>query len=114
MAHDLHKIGPMIEHHPLFPDRANISLAQVRSKSDIRLRVWERGAGLTQACGSAACASVVAAARKRLTDRQVRVELDGGPLDIQWRDDNHVLMTGATELNFKGELDDRFFAQGAS
>lgn len=113
-AHDLRKIGPMIEHHPLFPDRANISLAQVRSKSEIRLRVWERGAGLTQACGSAACASVVAAARKRLTERQVRVELDGGPLDIHWRDDNRVLMTGATELNFMGELDERFFAQEAS
>lgn len=113
-THELHKIGPMIEHHPLFPDRANISLAQVRSKSDIRLRVWERGAGLTQACGSAACASVVAAARKRLTERQVRVELDGGVLDILWRDDNHVLMTGATELNFTGELDERFFAREGS
>jgi diaminopimelate epimerase len=113
-AHDLRKIGPMIEHHPLFPDRANISLAQVRSKSEIRLRVWERGAGLTQACGSAACASVVAAVRKRLTDRQVRVELDGGPLDIHWRDDNRVLMTGATELNFMGELDERFFAREGS
>ena len=113
-AHDLRKIGPMIEHHPLFPDHANISLAQVRSKSEIRLRVWERGAGLTQACGSAACASVVAAVRKRLTDRQVRVELDGGPLDIHWRDDNRVLMTGATELNFMGELDERFFAREGS
>jgi diaminopimelate epimerase len=113
-THELQKIGPMIEHHPLFPDRANISLAQVRSKSDIRLRVWERGAGLTQACGSAACASVVAAARKRLTERQVRVELDGGVLDILWRDDNHVLMTGATELNFTGELDERFFAREGS
>jgi diaminopimelate epimerase len=113
-AHDLRKVGPMIEHHPLFPDRANISLAEVRSKSDIRLRVWERGAGLTQACGSAACASVVAAARKRLTERQVRVELDGGLLDILWRDDNHVLMTGATELNFTGELDERFFAREGS
>lgn len=113
-AHDLRKIGPMLEHHPLFPDRANISLAQVRSKGEIRLRVWERGAGLTQACGSAACASVVAAARKRLTDRQVRVELDGGPLDIHWREDNHVLMTGATELNFTGVLDVRYFAKGAA
>jgi diaminopimelate epimerase len=113
-AHDLRKIGPMLEHHPLFPDRANISLAQVRSKGEIRLRVWERGAGLTQACGSAACASVVAAARKRLTDRQVRVELDGGPLDIHWREDNHVLMTGATELNFTGVLDERYFAKGAA
>ena len=111
-AHDLRKFGPMIEHHPLFPDRANISVAQVRSKGEIRLRVWERGAGLTQACGSAACASVVAAARRRLTDRTVRVELDGGPLDISWREDNHVLMTGATELNFTGVLDERYFPRG--
>lgn len=111
-AHDLGKIGPMIEHHPLFPDRANISLAQVKSKSEIRLRVWERSAGLTQACGSAACATAVAAARKRLTDRKVRIDLDGGSLDIFWREDNHVLMTGPTELNFTGELSDRYFEGG--
>ena len=109
-AHDLKKIGPMIEHHPLFPERANISLAQVKNKGEVRLRVWERGVGITQACGSAACATVVAAARKRLTDRQVRVGLDGGTLDILWRDDNHVLMTGPTELNYTGELSDRYFA----
>lgn len=109
-AHDLKKIGPMIEHHPLFPERANISLAQVKSKSEVRLRVWERGAGLTQACGSAACATAVAGARKRLTDRTVRVVLDGGALDIEWRADNHVLMTGPSELNFTGELSDRYFA----
>ena len=109
-AHDLKKIGPMIEHHPLFPERANISLAQIKSKNEVRLRVWERGVGMTQACGSAACATVVAAARKRLTDRKVRIVLDGGALDIEWRDDNHVLMTGPTELNFTGELSDRYFA----
>lgn len=111
-AHDLIKLGPMLEHHPLFPDRANISMAKVNSKNEVRLRVWERGAGLTRACGSAACATVVAGARKRLTDRRVRVVLDGGPLDIFWREDNHVLMTGPTELNFKGELDERYFRSG--
>lgn len=111
-AHDLKKIGPMLEHHPLFPERANISLAQIKSKGEIRLRVWERGAGMTLACGSAACATAVAAARRRLADRKVRIVLDGGPLDIEWRDDNHVLMTGPTELNFTGELDERYFADG--
>lgn len=109
-AHDLKKIGPMLEHHPLFPERANISLAQVKGKGEVRLRVWERGAGLTLACGSAACAAAVAGARKKLTDRKVRVVLDGGALDIEWRADNHVLMTGPTELNFTGELSDRYFA----
>lgn len=109
-GHDLKKIGPMIEHHPLFPERANISLAQIKSKGEIRLRVWERGAGLTLACGSAACATAVAAARRKLANRQVRIVLDGGPLDIAWREDNHVLMTGPTELNFTGELPERYFA----
>ena len=112
-AHDLAKIGPMLEHHPLFPERANISLAQVKSKGEIRLRVWERGAGQTLACGTAACAATVAAARRRLTDRRVRVELDGGPLDIEWREDNHVLMTGPTALNFTGELAADYFTDGA-
>ncbi|MDZ4870578.1 MAG: diaminopimelate epimerase [Alphaproteobacteria bacterium] len=113
-AHDLSKIGPMLEYHPMFPERANISLAQVMSKNEIRLRVWERGAGQTQACGSAACAATVAAARRKLTDRKVRIVLDGGPLDIEWREDNHVLMTGPTELNFTGELDERYFLDDAS
>ena len=74
------------------------------------MRVWERGVGMTLACGSAACATAVAGARKKLTDRKVRVVLDGGALDIEWRADNHVLMTGPTELNFTGELGDRYFA----
>jgi diaminopimelate epimerase len=113
-AHDLQKLGPMLEYHPLFPERANISFAQVKSKSEVRLRVWERGVGVTQACGSAACATAVAAARKRLTDRKVRVVLDGGPLDIEWREDNHVLMTGPTELNYAGELPERYFADGTA
>lgn len=109
-AHDLKKIGPMIEHHPLFPERANISLAQVKGRGHIRLRVWERGVGMTQACGTAACAAVVAASRKRLTERNARVELDGGSLDISWRaGDGHVLMTGPVELNYEGELPDHYF-----
>lgn len=109
-AHDLSKIGPMLEFHPLFPERANISLAQVVSKSEVKLRVWERGVGITLACGSAACATAVAAARRKLTDRTVRVQLDGGALDIEWRADNHVIMTGPTELNYSGTLDERYFA----
>src|SRR5262249_42960120 len=112
-AHDLAKIGPMLEYHPLFPERANISLAQIKSKGEMRLRVWERGTGLTLACGSAACAATVAAARRRLTDRNVRVHLNGGALDIVWREDNHVLMTGPTELNFTGELADSYFGSAA-
>jgi diaminopimelate epimerase len=104
-AHDLAKIGPMLEYHPMFPERANISLAEVCDKGHIRLRVWERGAGLTRACGTAACASVAAAARKKLTDRKVDVELDGGTLSIEWREsDGHLLMTGPAALNFRGEL----------
>ena len=75
-----------------------------------RLRVWERSAGQTQACGSAACAATVAARPAELTDRKVRIVLDGGPLDIEWREDNHVLMTGPTELSFTGELDERYFS----
>ncbi len=109
-AHDLKKIGPMLEYHPLFPERANITIAQVKSKSEIRAHVWERGVGQTLACGTAACATAVAAARKRLTGRQVRVVLDGGPLDIEWREsDGHVLMTGPTELSFTGTLPAHYF-----
>jgi len=109
-AHDLRKIGPMLEYHPLFPERANITIAQVMSKAEIRAHVWERGVGQTLACGTAACATAVAAARKRLTGRQVRVVLDGGPLDIEWREsDGHVLMTGPTELSFTGTLPAHYF-----
>ena len=78
-------IGPMLENHPIFPERANISLAHVTSRAAITLRTWERGAGLTKACGSAACAAAVCAARKGLTERHVTVTLPGGPLDIEWR-----------------------------
>lgn len=103
-AHDLARHGSLLEHHPLFPERANISLAQVTSRTTILLRTWERGAGLTRACGSAACAAAVAAARKGLTERTVTVTLPGGPLNIEWREDDHILMTGPAELEYEDEL----------
>jgi diaminopimelate epimerase len=102
---DLGRIGPMLEHHRLFPERANISIAQVLAPDALRLKVWERGAGLTKACGSAACAAAVAAARKRLTGRRVTVGLPGGDLFIEWRNDDHILMTGPVELEFEGHID---------
>lgn len=110
-AHDLGAIGPVLEHHPLFPQRANISLAQLTAPDAIKVRVWERGVGLTRACGTAACAIGVAAARKRLTGRQTTVTLPGGPLLIHWREsDDHVLMTGPTEFEYQGTLDPETFA----
>ena len=102
-GHALEKFGPMIEYHPLFPEQANVSLAEVRSKYEIRLRVWERGVGMTRACGTAACAALVAAHRRRLTARKATVILDGGPLAVEWREsDDHVVMAGAVELEYEG------------
>lgn len=107
---DLERIGPLLENHPVFPDRANISLARVDSRDHVTLRVWERGTGITQACGSAACATTVAAVRKKLTDRRVTVTLPGGDLIIEWRaSDDHVLMTGPVELEFEGRFDAKLF-----
>ena len=101
-AHDLAQNDPRLEHHPMFPERANISLARVVTRDHIELKVWERGVGLTRACGSAACASVVAAARLGLTGRKARVTLPGGDLFIDWREaDDHVLMSGPVELEFE-------------
>ncbi|MCU0732811.1 MAG: diaminopimelate epimerase [Hyphomonas sp.] len=102
-AYDLGKFGPMLENHPIFPERANISLAEVRSRTDIKLRVWERGTGLTQACGTAACAAGVAAMRKKLVDRTVTVHLPGGPLLITWTDQNRILMTGPVVYEYEDE-----------
>ena len=95
----------MLEHDPLFPERANIGFAQVITPERIRLRVWERGAGLTLACGSGACAALVNAARRGLTGKAAIVEVDGGELIIAWREDNHVLMTGPVATAFTGEID---------
>ncbi len=103
---DLERFGPMLEHHPLFPEQANISLAEVTSKSALKLKVWERGVGLTKACGTAACAAAVAAVRKRLTGRNVAVSLPGGDLQILWREaDDHILMTGPIEVEFSGKVE---------
>ena len=100
----IERIGPVLEHHRLFPERANIGVAQAKGRDRIRLRVWERGAGLTQACGSGACAAAVAGVRRGLTDRRVTVEVDGGELQIEWAEDDHVLMSGPTATSFRGVL----------
>jgi diaminopimelate epimerase len=105
-AYDLAKIGPLLEHHPMFPERANITLAAILTRDHIVMRTWERGAGLTKACGSAACATAVAAARLRRSGRKVRMSLPGGDLTIEWRDsDDHVLMTGPVEYERNGRFD---------
>ena len=110
-AYDLGKLGPLLENHPLFPERANISLAQPRSREHIVARTWERGAGLTRACGSAACAVAVAAARLRRSGRLVTITLPGGDLRIEWREsDDHVLMTGPVEYEYEGRFDPALFA----
>ncbi len=108
-AYDLGKIGPVLENHPMFPDRANISLAQVVSRQYLIVRTWERGAGLTRACGSAACAAVVCASRVERTGRKATVRLPGGDLSIEWRGDDHVLMTGPIEYEFEGRFDAALF-----
>lgn len=107
-AVDLAALGAKLEHHPLFPERANIGVAQILSRRAIRLRVWERGTGITRACGSGACAAVVAAHRRHLTGRAVEVALDGGRLDIVWREDGHVVMTGPVATSFHGHLPPAF------
>ncbi len=113
-AFDLARIGPKLEHDPLFPERANITLAQVTSRTTIRARVWERGAGMTAACGSAACAALVAAARRGLTERRGTVHLTGGGLQIEWRGDGHVLMTGPVATSFTGAFDLDVLRNGAA
>ena len=114
-AYDLAKIGPLLEHHPMFPERANITLCAVQSKEHVVIRTWERGAGLTKACGSAACAAAVAAARLRRTGRNVTVTLPGGELAIEWRAaDDHVLMTGPVELEFEGRFDPALFGKAGA
>ena len=104
-AQALDRFGPMVENHPLFPERANVSVAEVKSRHAIRLRVWERGAGITRACGSAACAVVAAAHRRRLTARKATVTVDGGDLAIEWReDDDRIIMTGPVAFDDEGRL----------
>jgi diaminopimelate epimerase len=102
---DLAALGPPLERHRLFPERANVEVAQVLDRQRIRMRVWERGAGITRACGTGACATLVAAARRGLSDRRATVVLDGGELEIEWLRDNHVLMTGPVATAFTGTLE---------
>lgn len=101
----LDRFGPMLENHPIFPERANISIAQVLAPDRIILRTWERGAGLTEACGTAACAAVVNGARTRRTARKATVTLPGGDLVVEWRADDHVVLTGPAEREWVGMLD---------
>jgi diaminopimelate epimerase len=104
-SYDLGRFGPLIENHPLFPERVNVTIAEVTSRTTIKIRTWERGAGLTRACGTAACATAVSAMRKRMTDRKVTVTLPGGPLVIEWTANNRILMTGPVEMEHEGSLE---------
>ncbi len=114
-AYDLARFGPLLENHPMFPERANITLAHIVSRDAITIRTWERGAGLTKACGSAACAAAVAAARLKRTNRKVKVTLPGGELTIDWRErDDHVLMTGPVAFEFSGTFDAKLFEKAAA
>jgi diaminopimelate epimerase len=104
-AAPVREVGPLIEHHHLFPEQVNVGFAQIKGPDRIRLRVWERGAGETEACGTGACAALVAAHRRRLTGRAATLEMNGGELFIEWReDDNRVIMTGPVAVEFTGTL----------
>lgn len=105
MAIDLTTLGPNLEHHPLFPQRTNVEAVQVLSRTHLRMRVWERGVGITLACGTGACATLVAAARRGLTERKATVTVDGGDLVIEWRKDGHVIMTGPVAETARGTID---------
>src|SRR5436305_3084347 len=111
-AIDLAALGPQLEHDKLFPERANIGVATVCDPEHIRLRVWERGAGITRACGTGACAALVAANRRGLTGRHAKAVLDGGELDIVWRHDGHVMMTGPASFAYEGRFDPARFGGG--
>jgi len=109
-AIDLAALGPTLERHELFPERANIGVAQILSPGRIRLRVWERGAGLTLACGTGACAALVAASRRGLASRKAELVLDGGALAVEWREDNHVVMSGPIATSFSGAFEEALIA----
>lgn len=101
----LDKVGPLLENHPIFPERANISIAQIINRQQVVLKVWERGAGLTRACGTAACAVIACAVRKTLTERAITVSLPGGDLHMEWRaHDDAIIMTGPVAYEFEGML----------
>jgi diaminopimelate epimerase len=103
-AIDIAALGAVLERHPLFPERANIEAASLLGPNRMRMRVWERGVGVTRACGTGACATLVAAARRKLTGRRAEIVLDGGNLEVEWLADGHVRMTGPVATSFAGEL----------
>jgi diaminopimelate epimerase len=104
-SYELDKFGPLLENHPIFPERANITIAEVVSRDHMIIRTWERGAGLTRACGSAACAAAVAGARTGRTERAIKLTAPGGDLAVEWRADDHVVLTGPAEWEFSGTFD---------
>ncbi|MDD3371942.1 MAG: diaminopimelate epimerase [Alphaproteobacteria bacterium] len=104
----LSEVGPKLEHDPMFPERCNIEIAQILAPDRIRMRVWERGTGITDACGTGACATLVAAVRRNLSARRAAIVMDGGELIIEWRDDNHVILIGPADLSFRGEVAEDF------
>jgi len=104
-AVDLTRLGPEIEHDPLFPERINVNVATVIARDAICLRVWERGVGITRACGTGACATAIGAMRRGLVDRRVTVTLPGGALTIEWRDDGEIVMTGPATESYRGDFD---------
>ena len=105
----LEQLGPELEYHSLFPERVNIGVAQIINKNQLLLRVWERGAGLTQACGTGACAAAVAANRRGLTNELVKVNLDGGDLDIELQPNGRIFMTGPASISYTGEFNYNLF-----
>ena len=109
----LDRLGPLIENDPLFPQRVNVNVATVTGRDAITLRVWERGAGLTLACGTGACATAIAAMRRGMTERRVTVSLPGGPLVISWRADGVIIMTGPATESFRGSFDPADYGLGA-
>ena len=104
-AIDMERLGPLVENDPIFPERINVNVAAVTARDAITLRVWERGAGLTRACGTGACATAIGAMKRGLVDRRVRVTLPGGPLVIEWREDDVIVMTGPATESFRGSFE---------
>jgi diaminopimelate epimerase len=104
-AVDLEAHGPRIEHHPMFPERTNVEVIEALSPTRLHMRVWERGVGITRACGSGACAALVAAHRRGIAGREAEIVLDGGSLEIAWLENGHVRMVGPAAVSFRGELD---------